>query len=178
MSQYHYRHPYQAERAHTNAYMGPGGPAPPQYPTLPVYSQPPGQGQNILPATPVQQTPAPSTGGGLFGAGSKLNFNDVKTIIDRMGGIDGIMNSINKMSSIIQNVQKMAPMIKLLAGSLIPAKATTTDIDLKTPRAKKRRRKRTSSHQRRYAANSKKRRSAAGRSSAGSSAAGRNRKRS
>lgn len=94
---------------------------------------------------------APSSSGGglssLFGGGSGSsgsgsggllsglginNMSDLKGIIDRMGGIDGIMANIGKVQKIVQGVQQIAPMISLLTGALgkkknAPAAAAHTD---------------------------------------------------
>lgn len=103
-------------------------------------------------------------GGGFFGnllgggAGGKsglgnLSFNEIKSMIDRMGGIDGIMNTVTKVNKMMQTVNQMSPMLKLLMGSLFK-KASTTDEDefdeeiYFKPR-RRRRRKKTSAKRRR-----------------------------
>jgi hypothetical protein len=73
--------------------------------------------------TPYNQQSMLGTGSGVGGAssgsGSGFNFNQVKTFVDRMGGIDGIMGTMGKMQKIFQSVQQMAPMMKLLMGSFL-----------------------------------------------------------
>lgn len=80
---------------------------------------------------------------------SNLPLKDIKGFIDRMGGIDGMLNMVTKMQKVIGTVQQAAPMLKLLMGSLVPSKAKTTDAvhdDIKefAKRRKRRRRKKSS----------------------------------
>jgi hypothetical protein len=55
---------------------------------------------------------APSTSTGL-----PFNFSQMKGIIDRMGGIDGLMGHVTRIQKIIQSIQQLSPMLKLLMGS-------------------------------------------------------------
>ncbi|SEM22967.1 hypothetical protein SAMN04488688_11076 [Paenibacillus sp. cl141a] len=64
-------------------------------------------------------------GGGSGGGLSKLlgglgvnNMSDIKGLIDRMGGIDGIVNNIGKVQKVMQGFQQLAPMFSVLAGAL------------------------------------------------------------
>lgn len=67
-------------------------------------------------------------GGGSGGSGGGLgkllgglgvnNMNDVKNLIDRMGGIEGIVNNIGKVQKVMQGFQQLAPMFSVLAGAL------------------------------------------------------------
>jgi hypothetical protein len=89
-----------------------------------------GMGGGNLP-TPYNQQSMLGAGfgsGASSGSGSGFNFNQVKTFVDRMGGIDGIMGTMGKMQKIFQSVQQMAPMMKLLMGSFLKGggSATTT----------------------------------------------------
>ncbi len=71
-------------------------------------------------------------GGGGSGSGggiSKLlgglgvnNLSDVKGLIDRMGGIDGLVNNIGKVQKVMQGFQQLAPMVSLLAGAFTKKK--------------------------------------------------------
>jgi hypothetical protein len=89
-------------------------------------------------------------GGGLFGL--PFNLGQLKTFIDRMGGLDGILNTIGKMQRLFGTMQQLAPLMRLLLAK----KSSTPDAeeDAEPPR---RRRKRGGGQRRR-------RRSAAGRS--------------
>ncbi len=97
-----------------------------------------------------------STGGsgGLGGALSKFNMNDIKNLVDRMGGIDGIMTTVGKAQKVVSTVQQMAPMLKLLMGSF-GSKAAATDNDTfdeedySPTRKRRRRRKRSATRRRR-----------------------------
>lgn len=44
-------------------------------------------------------------------------MEQIKGIIDRMGGIDGIVNSMGKVQKVMSGFQQMAPMVKLFMGS-------------------------------------------------------------
>jgi hypothetical protein len=57
--------------------------------------------------------------------GSSFNINQIKGIIDRMGGIDGLMGHVGRIQKFIQSIQQMSPMLKVLMGSF-GSKATTT----------------------------------------------------
>ncbi|MEX2460650.1 MAG: aminotransferase [Paenibacillaceae bacterium] len=67
-------------------------------------------------------TPAASTG-------SSFNFNQIKGMIDRMGGIDGVMGHVSRIQKFIQSMQQMAPMIKLLIGSFGTKASTAAKLD-------------------------------------------------
>jgi|GEM_PF-1740927 len=55
--------------------------------------------------------------GGLLGGFSLDKLGELKGVVDRLGGIDGILNSVTKMQKVVSNLQQMAPLIKVLAGS-------------------------------------------------------------
>ncbi|OAB36056.1 hypothetical protein [Paenibacillus glacialis] len=78
---------------------------------------------------------------------SLANIGELKGVIDRMGGIDGIVSSMGKFQKVMSGVQQMAPLIKLMMGSFGKGKTKGTPEDddpiYYTPR--KRRRKKTSS---------------------------------
>lgn len=63
-----------------------------------------------------------SGGGGglgkLLGGLGVNNMSDIKGLIDRMGGIDGIVNNIGKVQKVMQGFQQLAPIVSLLAGAL------------------------------------------------------------
>jgi hypothetical protein len=81
--------------------------------------------------------PAQGAAKGAFGL---PNLADLKLIIDRMGGIDGILSTVQKVQKIVGTVQQFAPMIKLLAGSLGKGKAASASADNEwRPRRRRRR---------------------------------------
>ncbi|MGM1049875.1 MAG: hypothetical protein ACQEXX_27600 [Bacillota bacterium] len=73
-----------------------------------------------LPVPVSAVTTAPSTGGsgGLSSLLSGLNLSniDVKGIIERMGGIDGLVANVGKVQKVMQGFQQLAPMMSLFAG--------------------------------------------------------------
>lgn len=81
--------------------------------------------------------------------GGLPNLADLKLIIDRMGGIDGILSTVQKVQKIVGTVQQFAPMIKLLAGSIGPKKASAASAD---SGSRPRRNRRRNSRRRRGAA--------------------------
>ncbi|HEX7058070.1 MAG TPA: hypothetical protein VF260_12860 [Bacilli bacterium] len=91
----------------------------PEYPANQAHAG----GQN-LPVLYQQQPVQP--GGGLF---SNLPIKDLKSFIDRMGGLDGILASLTKIQKLFATFQSMAPMLKLLAGSLGGKAATAGESD-------------------------------------------------
>ncbi|XEC95666.1 tyrosine protein kinase [Paenibacillus tarimensis] len=94
-------------------------------------------------------TAAPAKAGG-FSLG---NLSELKNVIDRMGGIDGIVNTVSKMQKVFSSVQQMAPMVKLLMGSIGKKGAVAKKDDDEWVPSKRRRRRR----RRRYGSTSKKR---------------------
>lgn len=66
-------------------------------------------------------TPAPtnsSSSGGLASLLSGLNLSnlDIKGIIEKMGGIDGLVANMGKVQKVMQGVQQLAPVMSLLTG--------------------------------------------------------------
>jgi hypothetical protein len=164
---YPHRHMYMKGRqlppqsVYTSAYgQGfPGGGSPPPAPSpYPGIGENPFAGQQGNLPVPYQQA-APATGagqgsgGGIGGALSKLNFNEIKGFVDRMGGVDGIMNTVGKAQKMVATFQQMGPMLKLLMGSFGSKAATTDtdDFDLEgySRKRRRRRRRRTTSGKRR-----------------------------
>jgi hypothetical protein len=78
----------------------PDGSAGPQYPGVPSAPYYPGQ-----PASPANAS------SGLLGS---FNMDQIKQFIDRMGGIEGIVNTLTRVQKLVQSVQQVAPMLKLL----------------------------------------------------------------
>jgi hypothetical protein len=116
-----------------------------------VFAPYPGGGGPYSPSPVEGNFPVPVQQPQSLGPLNQLPLKDISALIDRMGGIEGIMNTVNKVSVIMKNIQQMAPMIKLLLGSF-GAKAQTADWELDdAPVHKpKKRRKRRRSARRRY----------------------------
>ena len=111
-------------------------------------------GYSGLPAQIPQGTGNGGQGGlgGLGGLLNGFNFNNLRQMIDRMGGLDGLLENVGKMQKIMGSVQQMAPMIKLLLNTGKTAKATSSmdrDDDFYVPRRRRRRRRRRSGSSRR-----------------------------
>lgn len=134
-------------RAKTKSLFGPQEPPYAQQSFLPA------QGGGQFPGGGIGGPPAGGNGlGGLFGGGSgggsggglgNFNLGEMKQMIDRLGGIDGIMSTVTKLNKMMQTVQQMGPMLKLVAGTFLPKAATNdTDDDYSFGRRRRRRRKR------------------------------------
>jgi|HigsolmetaAR203D_1030402.scaffolds.fasta_scaffold01175_8 hypothetical protein len=95
---------------------------------------------------PVPYSPSfPGQGGGGFGG---FQMQELKNFIDRMGGIDGILNMLTKASKLMSTLQQMAPMLKLLLP--FGSKAATNDLEIDDrPRRRRRRRRRSKKLRRR-----------------------------
>ncbi|OPG93836.1 hypothetical protein B2I21_34405 [Chryseobacterium mucoviscidosis] len=163
---------------HTSAYMPPGaiprslneGQVQPMYPGVDPYYPPL---QEVEASALVPYSPGSPAGGDLFGGGAPLvspvpveapasssgfslaNIGELKGMIDRFGGIDGIMSGIGKMQKVVGGFQQMAPMMKLVMG-ILPfgkgKKSSAADKDYEEyspPRSRKRRKKTTSAPRKR-----------------------------
>ncbi|AOZ93598.1 hypothetical protein [Paenibacillus crassostreae] len=125
-------------------------------PQLEASSQIPyqGGGEWIDPATTTAATVLPPATPAKTGF-SLANIGELKGVIDRMGGIDGIVSSMGKFQKVMAGVQQMAPMIKLMMGTFGKGstKSTAKDGDdlYYTPR--KRRRKKSTTTQRKKTSN-------------------------
>ncbi|TLS51789.1 hypothetical protein FE782_12810 [Paenibacillus antri] len=68
-----------------------------------------------------------------------------------MGGIDGVLNNVTKIQKIMSSVQQMAPMLKLVMGSIGKSKSASSNDDdtyYELPRRRRRRRRRSGSSRR------------------------------
>ncbi|WP_284642071.1 hypothetical protein [Paenibacillus silviterrae] len=84
--------------------------------------------------------------GGGSGGGSGLNINQIKQFVDKMGGIEGIMTRMQQAQKMISMFQQMAPMAKLLFGSIakggsVKSESTDYDLDGLAPTGRRRRRR-------------------------------------
>ncbi len=68
----------------------------------------------------------------------KLPIKDIKAIVEKMGGVDGIMNMATKVNSMMKTFQEMSPMVKLLLASFLKSKTSN-------PKVRRRRRKKRKS---------------------------------
>lgn len=76
------------------------------------------------------------------------NLTELKGIVDRLGGIDGILSTMTKVQKVVGNVQQMAPLVKLLfktfgkgGGAAAPVAHTAEESEWTPPRRPKKRRK-------------------------------------
>lgn len=133
---------FESGKAYQNSWFGPDSSGSPF-----AGGRPPGGHQHGAPGgfgfqegpypVPYQQ-PGPASANPL----SQLPIKDIKAFVDRMGGIEGIMNTMQKMNGLMKNIQQMAPMLKLLFGSF-SGKSQTADFaqSHRTKRRRKRRRR-------------------------------------
>ncbi|MBB3111949.1 hypothetical protein FHS18_004017 [Paenibacillus phyllosphaerae] len=79
------------------------------------------------------------------------NIKDIQGIVERMGGLDGILSTVQKVQKVVSSVQQMTPLIKVLAGSFgkkgSAAVASTLDEDelLEAPPKRRKSRKKSGS---------------------------------
>ncbi|MGG1311595.1 MULTISPECIES: aminotransferase [Cohnella] len=78
--------------------------------------------------------------GAAKGLGAFANLNEIKGIIDRMGGIDGILSGMTKIQKIVSTMQQMAPLFKLFAKGAAKA-GTASSNTAARPRRRTRRRR-------------------------------------
>lgn len=100
---------------------------------------------------PAVTEPAKSGSGLLSG----FNLGQIKTMIDRMGGIEGVLDTVSKVQKVMQSVQQLAPMIRLLMPKLNKADEDDYIEEDYRPRPRRRRRRRAygnggSTQRRRY----------------------------
>lgn len=151
MPQHYYNHSRQQGRSLAEPY----NPSP--YPGLSAYTPAPLPGEpELMPAYGAEVTdtalalPAAEAkpGGllaGLGNLGSLANMEQLKGIVDRMGGIDGIVNTMGKVQKVMQGFSQMAPMVKLVMGGFGKGKgsgelAAEEDAALYSPKRRKKRR--------------------------------------
>jgi hypothetical protein len=122
---------------------------------------PGGPGGNFFgggaPVAPPVSVEAPASSSGF----SLANIGELKGMIDRFGGIDGIMSGIGKMQKVVGGFQQMAPMMKLVMGILPFGKgkkggsAADKDYEEYSPPRSRKRRKKTTAAPRKRNTNSK-----------------------
>lgn len=75
------------------------------------------------------------------------NLSDLKSMVDRMGGIEGVLATMGKVQKFVSTMQQVAPMLKLFMGN---KGKKTSDASSKTKRKRRRRPiKRSTSRKRR-----------------------------
>lgn len=75
-------------------------------------------GNYPVPVSAVAPAPSSSSSGGLASLLGGLNLSnlDVKGIIEKMGGIDGLVANVGKVQKVMQGFQQLAPMMSVLTG--------------------------------------------------------------
>lgn len=118
---------------------GPPGVHPPSQPPGYLEGMPPSFGPEgqYSPYPFGPQMPASPAKSGLLG---NFNFGQIKQIIDRMGGIDGVLTTVGKVQKLMQSVQQLAPMLKLLIPKT-GAKTASDEEEWEYERPRRRRRR-------------------------------------
>lgn len=109
-----------------------------------------GGGESQFPVQAPAAAPEPASGGilaSLFGGGgssaagtgSSFNIGQLKNMVDRLGGIEGIVETFGKMQKMVQSVNQVAPMLKLLMGAFGKKKSNDTSSGIVAPRRRRRR---------------------------------------
>lgn len=132
------------------SFSGPGpGPGPGPSPGPGGFSGPPalfggGGGGGYFFGGGGPQFPAPvNQGASQSGkaSGGGFNMDQIKSFVDRMGGIDGIVGTVGKVQKIVSSFQQVAPMLKLLFNSF-GSKASTNNKRELSGQSSRRRKKR------------------------------------
>lgn len=178
MPNHYYNHSRRNQRSVTDSYNASAYPGLSSYAPSPLPGETgslPAIGAEAVAETALALPEAEATtkaGGGLAGllgglkglgagGGGLGNMDQIKGIVDRLGGIDGIVNSMGKVQKVMSGFQQMAPMVKLLMGSFGKGKgaagalAAEEDAAMFSP---KRRKKRRSTTQRRKSSSTTRRR--------------------
>lgn len=148
---------FESGKAYRNSLFDSGGtyhpPSQGGFPGLPSSSQGFHQGQGGPPSLPgpwhgqYYSSPFPgsdpSSTTSPLGKLGQLPLKEIKGLVDRMGGIDGIINTITKMNAMMKNIQQMAPMVRLLMGSFFKSKSSEPTLAGRPYRRSRKRRRRT-----------------------------------
>lgn len=73
-----------------------------------------------------------------------FSMGDLKSMIDKLGGIDGIVDTMGKVQKIMSSVQQIMPVAKMFMGTIMPGKgggkklSTADDGDDAAPRRRRR----------------------------------------
>src|SRR5690606_5876952 len=118
-----------------------GAPAPGGWPPQQTAGVPPVSYGPPAPFPPVPGQPVAGAGGAAGGLFGGLNLGQIKQLIDRMGGIDGVLNTLSKVQKIVQSVQQLAPMLRLLLPKSAAKTYAEEDDEEWVPRRPKRRRR-------------------------------------
>ncbi|WP_424766976.1 hypothetical protein [Paenibacillus sp. sgz302251] len=103
--------------------------------------------QDMLPAiipestNQLVETTATSKTGGF----SLASLGEIKSFVDRMGGIDGILSTVQKVQKVMSSVSQMAPLVKVLMGSFKKPAKNADEEDTPEWRPKRRKRRKTGS---------------------------------
>lgn len=96
----------------------------------------------------VEAAPPAAKAGGF----SLSGLSDIKGLVDRMGGIDGILSTVQKVQKVVSSVSQMAPLVKVLLSSFKKSSSDDSDDDSAAewkPTKRKRRKRRPSAAVRR-----------------------------
>lgn len=100
----------------------------------------PGLGESFSgPPAVVNPTVLPvqaATGTAKAGGFSLANIGEIKNVIDRMGGIEGVLATVGKVQKFMTTMQQFAPLIKIFMKK---KKSSSDDTDYR-PRRRRRRR--------------------------------------
>jgi len=107
-------------------------------------------------STAVATTPPKpaSSGFTLAGLAKYANVDELKGLVDRFGGLDGILSTVTTVQKVVSTVGQIAPMVKVFAGTMgkgakaAAAETTTTPTRRRSTSSRNRRNRTTSSNRR------------------------------
>ncbi|BFH11506.1 oligopeptidase [Paenibacillus melissococcoides] len=105
----------------TRSYNGLPSGVPEGYPELSGYAPYPAQAP-IVPFNAVAETPIETAVQPEKKLLGNFSMGDLKSMIDRLGGIDGIVETMGKVQKIMSSVQQLMPVAKMFMGTLMPGK--------------------------------------------------------
>lgn len=94
---------------------------PPQQPQAPNRDGNSNLLPSVIPQSQGQLLPAPPAASGkgfsLANLTKYANLTEIKGLVDRMGGLDGILSTVTKVQKVVGSVSQMAPLVKVFMGS-------------------------------------------------------------
>ncbi|WP_197258742.1 oligopeptidase [Paenibacillus dendritiformis] len=129
-------------RMNTRSFNSPSPGLPVGYPELSGYT--PYPEAPIVPFNAVAETPIEVSAQPDKKLLGNFSMGDLKSMIDKLGGIDGIVDTMGKVQKIMSSVQQIMPVAKVFMGTLLPGKgggkklSTTDGGDDAAPRRRRR----------------------------------------
>ncbi|HIW34761.1 MAG TPA: hypothetical protein IAA29_18450 [Candidatus Paenibacillus intestinavium] len=87
----------------------------------------------------VETPPKPSSSGfSLASLAKYANVDELKGLVDRFGGLDGILSTVTTVQKVVSTVGQIAPMVKIFAGTMGKKGAESATTEATTTPARRR----------------------------------------